>query len=120
MTRSTQIITLQKPAYGSMPFLDLDQIFLSRELLFQGRSTKLNTDETILMAGTEYFGETAVQPRDHIPVNTMRKSQSHTFAALTRLSTTTHNLLTFNISEISLGSGQSSSAILLSPNSFDP
>ena len=72
------------------------------------------------MAGTEYFGETAVQPRDHIPVNTMRKSQSHTFAALTRLSTTTHNLPTFNISEISLGSGQSSSAILLSPNSFDP
>ena len=41
------------------------------------------------MAGTEYFGETAVQPRDHIPVNTMRKSltQSHTFAALIRLST---------------------------------
>ena len=22
------------------------------------------------MAGTEYFGETTVQPRDHIPVNT--------------------------------------------------
>ena len=53
------------------------------------------------MAGTEYFGETAVQPRNHIPVNTMRKSQSHTFAALIRLSTTTHNLLTFNRSEIS-------------------
>ena len=30
------------------------------------------------MAGTEYFGETAVQPRDHIPVNTMRKSHDHT------------------------------------------
>ena len=30
------------------------------------------------MAGTEYFGETAVQPRDHIPVNTMRKSDNHT------------------------------------------
>ena len=28
-------------------------------------------------------------------------TQSHTFAALIRLSTTTHNLLTFNISEIS-------------------
>ena len=28
-------------------------------------------------------------------------TQSHTFAALVRLSTTTHNLLTFNISEIS-------------------
>ena len=39
---------------------------------------KLNTDETILMAGTEYFGETEVQPRDHIPVNTMRKSLNHT------------------------------------------
>ena len=63
------------------------------------QSTKLNTDETILKAGTGYFGETGVQPRDHIPVNTMRKS--HTFAALIRLSTTTHNLLTFNISETS-------------------
>ena len=40
------------------------------------------------MAGTEYFSETA-QPRDHMPVNTMRKS-------LIRLSTTTHNLLTFD------------------------
>ena len=61
------------------------------------QSAKLNTDETILMAGTEYFGQTAVQPRDHIPVNTMRKS--HTFSSLIRLSTTTHNLLTLNISE---------------------
>ena len=60
---------------------------------------RLNTDETILMAGTEYFGQTAVQPRDHIPVNSMRKSHNH--AALIRLSTTTHNLLTFKISEIS-------------------
>ena len=41
---------------------------------------KLNTDETILMAGTEYFGETAVQPRDHIPVNTVRKSHNHTLS----------------------------------------
>ena len=29
------------------------------------------------MAGTEYFSETA-QSRDHIPLNIMRKSQSHT------------------------------------------
>ena len=50
------------------------------------------------MAGTEYFGETADQPRDHIFVNIMRKSHNHT---LSRLSTTTYNLLTFNISEIS-------------------
>ena len=33
------------------------------------QSVKLNNDETILMAGTEYFGQTVVQPRDHIPVN---------------------------------------------------
>ena len=65
------------------------------------QSAKLNTDETILVAGREYFGQTAVQPRNHIPVNTMRKSHNHTFAALIILSTTTHNLLTFNISEIS-------------------
>ena len=30
------------------------------------------------MASTKYFGETAVQPSDHIPVNTMRKSHDHT------------------------------------------
>ena len=30
------------------------------------------------MAGTEYFGQTAGQPRDLIPVNTMRKSYNHT------------------------------------------
>ena len=44
------------------------------------QSAKLKTDETILMAGTEYFGQTAVQPRDHIPVNTMRKSYNHTLS----------------------------------------
>ena len=32
------------------------------------------------MGGTEYLGETAVQPRDHIPVNTMRKSHNHTLS----------------------------------------
>ena len=58
------------------------------------------------MSGAEYFGETA-QPRDHIytwvlPVNTMRKSHNHTLSRqMIRLSTTTHNLLTFIISEIS-------------------
>ena len=52
------------------------------------------------MAGTECFGETAVQPRDHIRQHHAEITQSHTFAALVRLSTTTHNLLTFNASEI--------------------
>ena len=54
-------------------------IFLSREMLFQ-ESAKLNTDETIWMAGTEYFGETAVQPLDHITFNTLRKSHNHTLS----------------------------------------
>ena len=73
---------LEKPAFGSMPLEPaetrptIDPIFLS--CLSKVLSAKLNTDEIILMAGTEYFGETAIQPRDHIPVNTMRKSHNHT------------------------------------------
>ena len=43
------------------------------------QSVELNTDKTV-MAGIEYLGETAVQPRDHIPVNTMRKSHNHTLS----------------------------------------
>ena len=43
------------------------------------QSAELNTDKTI-MAGIEYFGETAVQPLDHIPVNTVRKSHNHTLS----------------------------------------
>ena len=69
--------------------------------------------------GKETLGETALGlPSVPFPwslaahhqslASTLRKTkrqrrmlQSHTFAALIRLSTTTHNLLTFNISEIS-------------------
>ena len=43
-------------------------------------------------------------------------TQSHTFAALIRLSTATHNLLTFNISEISSNSSEKLS--LLPDNTF--
>ena len=90
--------------------------------------------------------------RSHTCQHHAEITQSHTFAALIRLSPTTHNILTFNISEISshnskklsllpdkhlwtfllhsslvpgcrvvrsLGPGQSSPAILLSPNSFE-
>ena len=79
------------------------------------------------MAHTEYSGETATsfpyslslprvgrrgpwergcttaQQRDrpHTCQHHAEITQSHTFAALIRLSTTTHNLLTFNTSEIS-------------------
>ena len=55
--------------------LGVDPISLSRELLFQGTIRKPKQRRNVFMAGTEYFGETA-QPRDHIPVNTMRKSHS--------------------------------------------
>ena len=44
------------------------------------QSGKRNTDETKLMAGTEYIGQTAVQPRDHILVNTMRISLNFTLS----------------------------------------
>ena len=87
-------MSFRKPSH--MPFRKLIPPFT---LTAKVQSAKLNTDETTLMAGTEYFGETALQPRDHIPVNTMRKS--HTFASMIRLSTTTHNLLTFKNTEIS-------------------
>ena len=66
---SAQLVTLsaQRLAYGSMPLklaetTDLDPIFLSREMLFRTvRSAKLSTDITILMPGTDYFGETALE-----------------------------------------------------------
>ena len=63
------------------------------------------------MAGTEYFGQTAVQPRDHTCQHHAEITQSHTFAALIRLSTTTHNLLTFNISEISSNNSENLSLL---------
>ena len=49
--------------------------------------------------------------RSHTCQHYAEITQSHTFAALIRLSTTTHNLLTFNISEIS--SNNSGKLILL-------
>ena len=55
------------------------------------------------MPGTDYFGE--IKPylnnTSHTCQHHAEITPSHTFAALTRLSTTTHNLLTFNIGEIS-------------------
>ena len=51
------------------------------------------------MAGTVYFSETA-QPRDHYTSQHYAESTitHNEFTALIRLSTTTHNLLTFNTS----------------------
>ena len=65
------------------------------------RSAKLNTDVTISMPSTDYFGETALKQDITYLSHHAEITRSHTFAALIRLSTTTHNLLTFNISQIS-------------------
>ena len=55
------------------------------------------------MPGTGYFGETKLSKLYHTPVNVHHAeiTKSHIFAALISLFTTTHNLLTFSISEIS-------------------
>ena len=68
MKHSVQIVTLsaQRLVYGSSPLepaeTRLRSIFPeSRVALSKVRSAKQNTDETILMPGTDYFGETALK-----------------------------------------------------------
>ena len=85
MIHSAQLFTLsvQRLAYGSMPLEPSEtrprsNFSKSRNALFKVRLAKLDTDLTILMAGTDHFMETALK-QDSIPVNTI---QSHTFAAL--------------------------------------
>ena len=87
MKHSTQLVTLsaQRLAYGSMPLglaetRPRSNFPESRDSFSEVRSAKLNTDVTILMPGTDYFGETALKTMHPIPINTMRIS--HTFAAL--------------------------------------
>ena len=63
-----------KLAYGSMPFepdktRPRSNFPESRICFSKVQSAKLNNDKTELMAGTEYCGETAVQQRDHIPLD---------------------------------------------------
>ena len=109
MKHIAQIVTLstQRLAYGSTPLEPAETGPRSnfpewRVAFSKVRSAKLNTDETMLMPGTDYFGETALK-QDITCLSTPGGNHTitHTFAALMRLSTTTHNLLTFNISEIS-------------------
>ena len=99
MRHSTQIITFLSGKTAlwfnaiSPLKLDLDPIFLSRELLFEGTTSKAEHRRNVFMTGAEYFGETAVQPRDYIPVNTMRKSRNHTLSRkLIWLSITTSSM----------------------------
>ena len=65
---SAEIVTLsaQRLAYGSIP------------LELAGTRPR-STDVTILMPGTDYFGETALKQDIRYPaVSTMRKSHNHT------------------------------------------
>ena len=73
---------MHKSAYGSMSSEPAEtrarsNFPESRVAFPRYNQLKLNTDETIFIAGTEYFGQNAVQPRNHIPVNTIRKSHNH-------------------------------------------
>ena len=62
MKHSAQIVTLSAP-YGSMPLEPAttrprSNFPKSRNAFSKVLSAKLNTDVTILMPGTDYFGET--------------------------------------------------------------
>ena len=68
MKHSAQLVTLsaQRLAYGSMPLEPAEtrpryNFPESRNAFSNVRSAKLNTDVTILMPGTDYFGETALK-----------------------------------------------------------
>ena len=73
---------LQKPAYGAMPLEPAEtrrrSNFPESGVPSKVQLAKLNTDETILMAGTEYFGETAVQPHNHTLSRHLKKKQWYT------------------------------------------
>ena len=90
MKHSAQIVTVfaQRLAYGSMP-LELaetrprSKFPKSRTALSKERPAKLNTDLTILMPGTDYFGETALkQDITYLSTPGGNHTITHTFAAL--------------------------------------
>ena len=131
LKHSTRIITFLSAKTGlwfnaksPLKLLDLDLIFLSRELVFQGTISKAKHRRNVFMAGTEYFDATAQlgsitktgpgrRRKSSLQLNHATTylssacqyhaeiTQSQTFSALIRLSTTTHTLLTSNTSGIS-------------------
>ena len=74
----------QKPGYESMPLEPAEtrprSNFPEESFFSKVQEAKLNTNETILVAGTQNFGTTTIQQHDHIPPNTMRKSHNHTLS----------------------------------------
>ena len=88
MKQSAQIVTFlsaQRLAYGSMPLEPAEirpRSNFPESIVAHSskvRSAKLNSNETILMPGTDYFGEAAVK-QDHTPVNIMQKSHNYTLS----------------------------------------
>ena len=89
MKHSAQFVTLsaQRLAYGSMSLEPAETIprynfAESRNAFSKVRSAKLNTDVTILMPGTDYFGETALKQDITYLSTPSEVTHSHTFAAL--------------------------------------
>ena len=80
--------------------LDLDPIFLIRELILQGTISK-HRRNSINSWHKRFWPNRSSTTPSHTCQHHVEITQSHTFAALIRLSTTTHYLLTFNICEIS-------------------
>ena len=87
MKHSARIVTLsaQRLAYGSMPLEPAEtrprsNFPQSINAFPKVRSAKLNTDVTILMLSTDYFGETVLkQDITYLSTRyTMRKSHNHT------------------------------------------
>ena len=91
---------LQKPTYGAMSLEPTEtrprSNFPESRVTFPryNQLLKLNSDETIL-----FWRNRSSTTRSHTYQHHAEITQSHTLAALIRLSTNTHNLLTFNISE---------------------
>ena len=99
---------LEKPVFGSRPLEPaetrptIDPIFLSQELLFQGTISYAKHRRNNINGWHKIFWRNCNSTTwPHTCQHHAEITQSHTFAALIRLSTTTHNLLTFKISEIS-------------------
>ena len=49
--------------------INLDLIFLSRELVFQGTISKAKHRRSVFVAGTEYFGATAHDSANYITLS---------------------------------------------------
>ena len=103
-----RIVTLpaQRLAYGSKPLEPAEtrprsNFPESTNAFCKVQSAKLKTDVTISMSSQTILAKPHLNKTSHTCQRHAEITQSHTFAALIRLSTTRHNLLTFNISQIS-------------------